>query len=269
LHGPAAMHESDEQVRRDGKSTPSEDSFDNHAATQLVGLPSSADLDDWCHNASTTDVIGSNLNKLFSSLCWDGKATELFRTILEKDFYDGEGELRFVDISPLKSDGTVTHHITAVGLKLKKDLSKHFAKIAPNTPDDRSKEILAKLNGLPDELEIISETAQQGPFHVVGWQFRTKKLYKEAVPQGTLESINRIDLHNLKSGNQYLYTQYITQPLQSVQKFNLITAGVKARENSFLITAIEFEVAHSGYAPLAEKRTKATMTRAVLNMFDF
>lgn len=277
-HSRSGMDGNNQGKKTVAQSVPSDD-LQNHASepdrmtgsAELLEIPSETALNDWCQNAALTTAMRTTLKSLFANFCENGTSTDLFRNILKKDYYAGSGELPFIDVIPMKSDPNkkTTTYLTAVGLKISKSLGEHFKKIVPDTPDDISKNVLSKLNGSPDELVIIEKIANQSPFYITGWKFRTTKNYRNEFPNASISSENRIDMHKLLDGEQYLYSQFVEQSIENVNKFNLITAGVRGNQDSFLITLIEFETDNKGYSAIAESRTKNTIEQAVLGMYNF
>lgn len=234
-----------------------------------VKLSGDADFDGWCVKAAETEPAKGDLSTLFGDLCNGNKATELFSNALLTVVYEGDGEPKLKSIEKISSDKAEreTSYHFGVAIKLPTDISTHFNEVGPSAGDVAAQKELASANGATSEFEVKKEYKEDGAHHVRGWLIHSKNTKKTGPINIVTESETRSDQFELNKDKHYMYTQHTTKAIQTVKAFDMLTAGVQAGKDAYLLTVVNVVVNNKGFAGEAEKALKQTAYETIKEMY--
>lgn len=234
-----------------------------------VKLSEDADFDGWCEKAGETDVVKDELKSLYGQFCKSGKPTSTFTSGLLTVVYSGSGEPKLKSIEKMtsnKSTKTTTYKF-GVAIKLPIDVQTHFDEVGPRAGDEEAQKELAEANGASGDVEVKKTYKNEGEHHVRGWLIYSKNVKKAGVINITTETEGRSDQYELEKSKLYMYTQNTTKGIQTVKKFDMLTAGIQDGSNAYLLTIVDVEVNNRGFASEAEKQLKKTASDTIKAMY--
>lgn len=234
-----------------------------------VKLSGDADFDGWCEKAGETGVAKDELQDLYGDFCKDGKASSTFKSTLLTVVYNGSGEPKLKSLEKMTSDKSTktTTYKFGVAIKLPISIQTHFDKVGPRAGDEESQKELAEANGATAEIEVKKEYKNDGEHHVRGWLIYSKNVKKAGAIKITTETEGRSDQFELEESKLYMYTQNTLKGIQTVKKFDMMTAGIQDGNDAYLLTIVDVAVNNKGFASEAEKQLKKTATDTIKAMY--
>lgn len=254
---------------KDDDKDDDKDRADGEGNGTAVELKGDADFDGWCAKAAKTKPVQGDLKDLFGDLCNGSKATDLFKTGLLGVTYQGEGEPQLKAIEALGSDKATkeTRFHFGVAIKLPISAATHFNKVGPRAGDEAAQKELAEASGATAEVDIKKTYKKDGTNHVRGWLVYAKVSKKTSGINVITETETRSDQFQLEEDKHFLYTQHVTKAVQTVKKFDMVTAGIQAGADAYLLTVVSVVVNNKSFASTAEKELKKTATTTIKEMY--
>ena len=228
---------------------------------------------DFCDRAGKTKVVKGPLRDYFSKFCKNGKPTTILTQQLIKVAYDGTGQpaIKAVeDWSEDKAAGTTTGYV-ALGIKLPISIEDHFNKVGPKAGDEATiAEVLTASGGNVEIAKVLESFEKDGEYHVRGWTTEQRVGRQAAGLPLTLytHTVNRVDQYELEKGSAYLYSSYVTESKELIEKFDVFTAGLKVGNDSYLLTLSRVTLKNQGFHRLATQAIQTAASDLVKQMYN-
>lgn len=223
----------------------------------------------WCQNARETEVVQKRMGKYYKKFCSNGKPTSLFAKSLPAVAYSGTGTATPKKLAKTEMDGKYVIVSLGTAIKLPISIKDHFEKVGPKGGDAKAQERLGERQNAEVDVKITDSFDNDGKHHVRGWTVYTKTKQSESGINIVTETEARADQFNLKEGQAYMYTSYVTKAVKGIKESDLFTAAVQVGDSAYLITQA-YIVADSKGAPqsLAEQMVLKTAKGLMESMYE-